>query len=274
MKKLTDERLHEIKAAANEQGKQSYEIMTNEELAAYRINCTDAMEARKATIAKYEGKRGGGTMVRIAKEGIEYMETAIAYIDEKLTPKEEVSPLDQFLNNWKEAVRTYYTNLRKELDEIQSEDPEINAENLKSIQWAYGKAIGKQKYSDSKIEKKLTSDLPKHEKSNLKVEIRRQKYNNWAGVLTNQDVNFVEMMNRIDNYLEDSLESMVQDKKDTFIKRVESKSGKIIDMNGLTLGEDGSINGKVIGDKKTVEVTTVFAGGYNVQCLHFRVLVK
>lgn len=272
MMKLTDERLYEIKAVANEQGRESYEIMTNEELAAYRINCLDALKQREKSMAKYEGKNP--TMYKIVSEGLEWLETAIAYIDEKLSAKEEVSPLDQFLNNWKEAARAYYTNLRKELDTIQSENHEINLENLKSIQWTYGKAIGKQKYSDSKIEKMLTSDLPKHEQSNLKVEIRRQKYNNWAGELANKDVNFVEMMNRIDNYLEDSLESMVQDKKNTFIARVESKAGNILDMSGLTLGVDGSINGTVIGDKKTVEVTTVFAGGHNVQCLHYRVLVK
>lgn len=49
--------------------------------------------------------------------------------------------------------------------------------------------------------------------------------------------------------------------------------GKITDAKGLTIGMNGELNGLVIGDKDSATVTTILAGGYNIQCLHYRVLV-
>lgn len=36
----------------------------------------------------------------------------------------------------------------------------------------------------------------------------------------------------------------------------------------------GDINGLIKGTKGTAKITTIDAGGYNIQCYHFRVLVK
>lgn len=54
------------------------------------------------------------------------------------------------------------------------------------------------------------------------------------------------------------------------IKRV----GKIVDTGYLYIASDGNINGKIIGEKGSVVVETIIAGGYNIQCRHFRVLFK
>lgn len=56
--------------------------------------------------------------------------------------------------------------------------------------------------------------------------------------------------------------------------RVREKCGNITDASGLCIGENGTINGRIIGNKGNATVETIYAGGYNVQCLHFRVLVK
>ena len=63
-------------------------------------------------------------------------------------------------------------------------------------------------------------------------------------------------------------------KKANLIKRIEKKAGKIVDCGFLTLGVDGNINGYVQGETKQVTVQTIYAGGYNIQKLHYRVLVK
>jgi hypothetical protein len=67
-----------------------------------------------------------------------------------------------------------------------------------------------------------------------------------------------------------------QQKKDlltTLVYRVTAKVGKITDAKGLTIGMNGEMNGLVIGDKGSATITTILAGGYNIQCLHYRVLV-
>ena len=51
--------------------------------------------------------------------------------------------------------------------------------------------------------------------------------------------------------------------------------GKLIDMINIHFGDNGSLNGIVIGESgRKAKVNTIVAGGYNIQCLHYRVLVN
>lgn len=56
------------------------------------------------------------------------------------------------------------------------------------------------------------------------------------------------------------------------ISRVEKKVGEITKWN-LRLA-DRCLNGYVEGTKGTATIETIYAGGWNIQCLHTRVLVK
>ena len=77
--------------------------------------------------------------------------------------------------------------------------------------------------------------------------------------------------------LDDWLEKHVRKDAETFCKklmnRVEKKCGNIVNVDDLHLNGT-ELNGIVIGDKGIANVYTILAGGYNVQCLHQRVLVK
>ena len=70
------------------------------------------------------------------------------------------------------------------------------------------------------------------------------------------------------------LDKEVENKRKTLIVRIEKKAGKIQDAGCLFIGINGEINGSIKGDKATVQVETIYAGGFNIQCLHYRVLVK
>lgn len=62
-------------------------------------------------------------------------------------------------------------------------------------------------------------------------------------------------------------------KKQDLLKKVESKGGKIID--ALELYRDlEEFNGTFRCENGLVKVQTIIAGGYNIQCLHVRTLVK
>ena len=63
-------------------------------------------------------------------------------------------------------------------------------------------------------------------------------------------------------------------KRAALIAKIEKKAGKIVDAKALSVGIDGNLNGVVIGDMASVRINTIYAGGYNIQCFHFRVLVK
>ena len=75
------------------------------------------------------------------------------------------------------------------------------------------------------------------------------------------------------------VERNVNDMLLNLIDRVEQKCGNIISTDRLFLNNGNSmegiaINGWIEGDKGEAEVESIFAGGYNIQCLHVRVLVK
>lgn len=75
-------------------------------------------------------------------------------------------------------------------------------------------------------------------------------------------------------FLEKALTDEVNRKRQNLIARVKKVTGIISDASGLYIADNFEINGVVIGESGKARVTTISAGGWNVQCLHFRVLVK
>jgi hypothetical protein len=73
--------------------------------------------------------------------------------------------------------------------------------------------------------------------------------------------------------LEKEIELDKNNKRALFVNRVKEITGLINDAKGLSIGDNGEINGIVIGELGKAKVETISAGGYNIQCWHFRVLV-
>lgn len=63
-------------------------------------------------------------------------------------------------------------------------------------------------------------------------------------------------------------------KYDFIIERTNAIVGTITDASGLSVGSKGDLNGYIYGDKGTAKVQTIGAGGYNIQCFHFRTLIN
>lgn len=59
-----------------------------------------------------------------------------------------------------------------------------------------------------------------------------------------------------------------------FANKITKYVGNIIDCKGLRTSINYGIDGIVIGENGKVKVETIIAGGYNIQRLHFRILVK
>ena len=62
-------------------------------------------------------------------------------------------------------------------------------------------------------------------------------------------------------------------KYDDIINRANAICGTITDATGLEIGDKGELNGIVFGTKGNARITTIGAGGYNIQCYHFRTLI-
>ena len=58
------------------------------------------------------------------------------------------------------------------------------------------------------------------------------------------------------------------------VRQVIAEVGVILEAKNLYDGEKGDINGYVKGENGTAHVWTIGAGGWNIQCFHYRTLVK
>lgn len=63
-------------------------------------------------------------------------------------------------------------------------------------------------------------------------------------------------------------------KYDFIIERTNAIVGQITDATGLSAGAKDDLNGYIIGTNGRAKVQTIGAGGYNIQCFHFRTLIN
>lgn len=184
-----------------------------------------------------------------------------------------IEAIEKFLQDWKQKAFLYYTNLKKEMTDKKKEQHPITRENLSKLtvnSWSSVK-----KYSDEQIEKILNEidTMPKYMIEKLLSNITYQEYKKWEKQHTKAELIICEKAYN-DIELNKILDKEVISRRKKLIHQVEKKAGKIVDVSNLYWGLDAGINGTIIGELKTVKVETIYAGGYNIQCLHYRVLIK
>jgi len=74
-------------------------------------------------------------------------------------------------------------------------------------------------------------------------------------------------------WLEKTLEREEKNKLIDLINRINGVVGTITDASQLRVSTKGNLDGIIIGTDGKAKVETVGAGGYNIQCFHFRTLV-
>ena len=83
--------------------------------------------------------------------------------------------------------------------------------------------------------------------------------------------NYVEVLDV--KKLDKDLKEEANAKYDDIIERTNRITGKITDASMLSVGAKGELNGYITGERGTAKVNTIGAGGYNIQCYHFRTLI-
>lgn len=161
-------------------------------------------------------------------------------------PKIEV--MVRFLQDWREKAYEFYSNEAVALYETYRKHFDI-IQKIEAIPW------GEERKNANKDERaRYKAETERY--SQLIVSIRSFK-----------DPYFNE------EKLAKILDEEVKRKYDDLVYRVTKVTGEIVDCSNLKIGNNGSINGIVIGKNAKANVETIYAGGYNIQCLHFRVLV-
>ena len=172
----------------------------------------------------------------------------------KIEQQKDVCPvkaIEDFLLNWKEKARAYYM---KEAQEYIDEYHKYRATLCELSKTKGG-------YTDE---------------YQTAYNAESKRFQNWrkahVSVVTERITNVYKKV--IDT---ETLETIIHQEKvrkaESLMNRVTEMVGEITDASGLYVAENLELNGKVIGTKGAANVVTIYAGGYNIQCLHFRVLV-
>ena len=74
-------------------------------------------------------------------------------------------------------------------------------------------------------------------------------------------------------WLEKTMDEEKRAKLLDLIGRIMSTVGTITDAAALHIGPEGDINGIIVGTEGKAKIQTIGAGGYNIQCFHFRTLI-
>lgn len=250
-----------------EKKKAAVEKMTNED-EIYWARCD--IESREQQIKDNQKK------IVEAQKSLEVYKQQLADVEAFA----EIPIFREFINQWKvkaakwmfdrtrEAERVYRENQefqKTAVDACQNKyvvnpDGSFKMEDYKDYDWD-GHVVIKQKKIKTEEYKKLLGDL-----NNRKVDYK-EKY---GGVLcytfSYSEAGLIEKIAK-------DIEAEAQRKYVDLVNRVLRVGKGIIDCQYLHIGNNGDINGYVICENGKVKVETIGAGGYNIQCFHYRCLV-
>ena len=188
------------------------------------------------------------------------MEDQLAKALEKENSRNVQVILD-FLDDWERRVYTYYIDtLPQFIDERE--------EYLAEERAYYDRLDNLWKEIDNYDERRKVEN----ELYRKRGERRKQFTAKWKWImdyLTDSRSNELNL-----EKLQKDLDNEAKAKYDDIIERTNAIVGTITDASNLEIGMKGDLNGYIIGDRGTAKVTTIGAGGYNIQCYHFRTLIK
>ena len=118
------------------------------------------------------------------------------------------------------------------------------------------------------------SFMDKHlEKNNLDYKSINKAKANFAGVNVLHMDGIYNETERHD-WIEGRLEKEKKFKMIDLITRINNEIGEITDASNLEVSNKGNLDGIVVGTKGSIKITTIEAGGFNIQCFHYRTLIK
>lgn len=198
--------------------------------------------------------------------------------EEEKAQSRNVPAILEFLEVWKARVFTYYDNdLRDAFEELERVKELRNAEALQHAETpeykeAYKKYTEFYKAYNDKLNgyyRELTPEEKKMPKFRYEYRIKIRD-GEWEHILPYFERTYEESIAKLQKHLDEEANR----KYDFIIERTTAITGKITDATGLEIGAKADLNGFIIGEKGTAKVQTIGAGGYNIQCYHFRTLIN
>lgn len=228
--------------------------------------------------------------IKGAEKKLKDAETVLSNWKEKLYIKineqkfiEDNAPqvIKNFLEEWKELAYQWHVNKYNKYQELKKELE--NKHDTAIIEFVESHPEDFEIYLENgKIKEYWRKDLINIRGKGLKIHLKENKldYRSIESEKTQYAGSTVLYMDSIYNekerleWLSKTLENDKQAKLLDLIQRITGVTGEIQDASHLSISEKGNLDGIVIGDKGKARIETVGAGGWNIQCFHYRTLVN
>lgn len=185
--------------------------------------------------------------------------------------EEKIEAIWSFLTEWEDKAFNWYKNnaqhyfeLKRDFDQVWEAKKEEYIEKYSHLatKWRSAESYAKDHFIDDYYDAIDTLT-----KSLTNIHGHYEKYYGSKYIYTDYSFD--------DEKLKKILSDEKQRKYKDLVQRVTAITGVITDAKGLSVGNQrGELNGIIIGEKGKAYVETIGAGGHNIQCFHYRVLVN
>lgn len=257
---------------------------------------TAVLRKHREQLAKLIQKGADQFDIRIKKSDIESAEDKLEEakkilanwkekLDERITSDDYLEAnapeiLKEFLENWKQHAIDYYRQKRIRFIEYRKElRAAERAARLEALQTLPSLERSRKLYEGREpSDCDLANLWPRkdvdeflHERGLDYYQIQKKLQAKGDGII----FRMLEISNEQEReeWLERTMEEEKRAKLLDLIGRIMSTVGTITDASALYIGPEGDINGYIVGTEGKAKIQTIGAGGYNIQCFHFRTLI-
>ena len=225
-------------------------------------SAVDKLEEARQTLANWQAKLDE----RIAAD--DYLEANAPEI------------LKDFLENWKQHAIVYYREKRIRFIEYRKElKAQERAARLEALQTLPSLERYREIYKGRELtDSDLANLWPRKDvdaflsERGLEYHQIQRKLNEFGDQITFRLLEIRDDQER-EAWLEKAMEEEKRAKLIDLIGRIMGTVGTITDAAALHIGPEGDINGHIVGTEGKAKIQTIGAGGYNIQCFHFRTLI-
>ena len=211
-----------------------------------------------------------------AKQGLEKWEKDLAEAEEKANSR-NVPAILEFLELWKARCKEFYGNGLKEYYAEKAHVMELY-DAYSEARYGSGPEYAAKKMA-YEVASKLFHDKCRGYYKKWEHERNGRKYTGETKERAGE-YEYLEPYSSARTYddamakLEKDLDEEANRKYDFIIERTNAIVGEITDASDLEVGAKQDLNGYITGTRGRAKVQTIGAGGYNIQCFHFRTLIN
>lgn len=209
-----------------------------------------------------------------AKKSLAKYKAQLAAEQEKAASR-NVIPILEFLDLWKARCLEYYGSGLKAafdaLDEIRDMESRLDDATTKEQRteiWDKVYALRRDYYRKCHGIYMDHAEVDRHGRKFVKsVKVEEGP---WEYVQEYMEKDLEKSMAKLHAVIDQEADR----KYDSIVERTQSIVGTITDASGLTVGAKQDLNGIIVGTRGTAKVSTIGAGGYAIQCFHFRTIIN